>query len=145
MNYTASQELIDILLRHGFIENTHIDWPDHIELLKERGEYDSGSIKRRFTKGRIVIMFDYINLYISYKRQQPFLREAYLPFYTLKTILFFLTRNSYDKEYILKHGSFNSFDKYVAETRNEESLMNHIQKNKFKMIKNNYQNFVFDV
>ncbi|MFK5856842.1 MAG: hypothetical protein QM503_11970 [Bacteroidota bacterium] len=144
MKYTASQELIDILLRHGFIENTHIDWIDHIKLLRDRGEYDPGSIKRRFRNGRIVIMFDYINIYISYNRQQPFLRSSYLPFVTLKTILFFLTSKPYDKQYIIKHGSFNSFNEYIDDPRNVQYSFSKLKRTKFNKIKNDYHNFIID-
>jgi hypothetical protein len=143
MNYRASQELIDILLKHGFTENTHIDWPDHIELLEERGEYDPGSIKRRFRKGRIVIMFNYTNIYITYQRQQPFLTSSNVPFHTLKTILFFLNQESYTKRYIIKHGSFNSFNNYMDDMRKEGQLFN-AEKSKYLKVKKDYKNFVIE-
>ncbi|UKT65963.1 hypothetical protein [Pedobacter mucosus] len=61
--YQASTELIDILLKNGFIENTIITYPLHAARLKG-DNYDAQHMKRHFVFvcTRENVLFDYINM-----------------------------------------------------------------------------------
>ncbi|EHQ27480.1 hypothetical protein BDD43_1190 [Mucilaginibacter gracilis] len=63
--FKASQELIDILLTYGFVEDTHINYPEHAARLKA-DPYDPSHMKRHFVfKGtREKLHFDYVNMYL---------------------------------------------------------------------------------
>ena len=66
MGYSANQELIDILLKNGFTDDSEKKNPEHWKRLIEKKKYDPYSIKRFFKKGRIEIKFDYISIEIRY-------------------------------------------------------------------------------
>ncbi len=61
--YTASQELVDIMLRNGYKEKTKTFYPEHYKRLLNT-EYENGNVKRKFAiKGlQDSITFDYINV-----------------------------------------------------------------------------------
>lgn len=68
-NYTASEELIDILLKNGFTEITKDKRPSHFMKLKEEG-YNPDKIKRVFSINghkKNYIEFDYVMIKARYK------------------------------------------------------------------------------
>lgn len=101
MEYRASQAFIDILLEHKFIEYTKSRNPDHWVLLNERKKYDPGSIKRAFRFGRLNVIFDYINICISYN-SATFTKTAYaLTEDEVKSMLLFTKLSPADKSYFI--------------------------------------------
>ncbi len=60
---SASQELVDILLKNGFIDKTKETYPDHYKRMKEKG-YNPYAVRRKFTNHsrRDFIFFDYVNI-----------------------------------------------------------------------------------
>ena len=68
--YKASQELVDILLKNGFTETTKETYPEHFKRMKKQGEYNPGSMKRKFNfekSKRDYILMDY-SIIIPYYR-----------------------------------------------------------------------------
>lgn len=63
--YQASNELIDILLQNGFIEDTKTTYPMHASRLKG-DNYNAHHMKRHFSfpRTREKVLFDYINMRI---------------------------------------------------------------------------------
>lgn len=66
MSYVASEELVNILLKNGFVECTEKHYPEHFERLNVIG-YDPYSVKRMFFKKskRNYILFDYVNIRLN--------------------------------------------------------------------------------
>jgi hypothetical protein len=61
--YEASQELVDLLLANGFVEDTQVNYPEHAARLKDKA-YDPHGMKRhfKFPGTREKVYFDYINM-----------------------------------------------------------------------------------
>lgn len=49
--FTASQELVDVLLKNGFTESTEKIYPDHFKRMNKTGFYNPSAVKRRFNFG----------------------------------------------------------------------------------------------
>ena len=101
MDYSAGQSLIDILLHFGFIEDTEKEYTSHYVLMKQKGEYNPYSIKRSFKKGRMWILFDYINIHISYNSPEFFFDEMTISLEELTSLIYFMQLSTSDRTYIL--------------------------------------------
>jgi len=113
MDYFASKELVEFFTKHGFKETTKSLYPDHYELMENRGVYDPGSIKRSFRKGRFVIVFDYINIFAYYNSSSPFWRGTKLTFESLKSILFIANLNPTDRVYLKNKSGLVNLDEFL--------------------------------
>lgn len=105
MEYKASQELIDILLKYGFTEDTKSQYPEHHKRWLHLGEYDPNSIKRSFIKGRFRITFDYINICFQYNSPSIFFNTIRIKKNQLVSFLYFSQLPSSKKLYFLKEAS----------------------------------------
>ena len=101
MEYSAGQELIDILLHFGFKEDTDKIYPDQYEQMKQRGEYNPYSFKRSFKKGRMWVLFDYINIHILYNSSTFFFNSMGISLEELTSLIYFMQLTSADKSYML--------------------------------------------
>lgn len=123
MEYSASQDLIDILLRFGFKEDTDKVYPMQYAQMKQRGEYDPHSFKRSFRKGRMWILLDYINIRILYNSSAFFFDEMAISIEELTSLIYFMQLSSTDKVYMLnKMRGDKITDLYSFLT---EEVMNH--------------------
>lgn len=102
MEYSASQELIDILLRFGFKEDTEKKYPIQYSQMQQRGEYNPYSFKRSFRKGRMWILFDYINIHILYNSPTFFFNEMAISLEELTSLIYFMQLSTADRTYMLK-------------------------------------------
>lgn len=85
--YTASQELIDILLKNGFVDKTAKVYPDTDRAIKERG-YKEGNDKRVFSLAAMkdYITFDYQSI-ICYVNNTGFTDELELTENQVRSII----------------------------------------------------------
>lgn len=58
MDYEASQELADLLLKNGFTENTARHFPDHWALLQTGHTYYPNIMNRSFRLGKYTVMLN---------------------------------------------------------------------------------------
>lgn len=64
MIYRTSQQLIDILLKFGFIEVTKIYFPIYWQIIEENKTYDSSTI-RIFEINKLTVLFDASHIRVS--------------------------------------------------------------------------------
>lgn len=62
MEYSAGQELVDILLHFGFKEDTDKIYPVQYEQMKHRGEYNPHSFKRSFFDEMAISLEELVSL-----------------------------------------------------------------------------------
>lgn len=103
MEFKASQELIDILLKYSFTENTKSRYPEHYERLLRFGKYNPDSMKRSFIKGRFRVTFDYINIYFQYNSASIFFSTTRITKNQLVSFLYFSQLPASKKRYFLKN------------------------------------------
>ena len=100
--YKASNELIDILFKHGFTEVTGKYHPEHVAYMEKMGEYNPSSVKRWFKKGRILFWFDYINLHLSYNSATIIFASMNINENELKSIIFFTYLSGNNRHFFSK-------------------------------------------
>ncbi len=64
MVYFASQNLIDIFIKNGFMDITKVKYPDHNSFTEKNG-YNPDNCKRTLglsEKGKHYVFFDYVNI-----------------------------------------------------------------------------------
>lgn len=103
--YEASQELIDIFLKHGFIDKTENVWPMHFQRMQTH-KYEPDGVKRvlewRTHGNRNYIYFDYINVKVVY-RHNIYAESLSFSEDELKSILVFFNLSTQDRwEWIKK-------------------------------------------
>lgn len=103
MEFKASQELIDILLKYSFTENTKSRFPEHYKRLLHFGEYNLDSMKRSFIKGKFRVTFNYINIYFQYNSAPAFFYATRIEKNQLVSFLYFSQLPSSKKNYFLKN------------------------------------------
>lgn len=98
--YVASEEFIDLLKRHGFVETTQNLYPGHWRDLKSMREYRPDGVKRSFKKGRARVVFDYINIYLYYDRLTPCFSSSKISESELRSYLYYLVESRNSKTYL---------------------------------------------
>lgn len=91
-SYKVSEELVDVLLKFGFKDETDRYYPEHFERLKNG--YDPLHVKRRFSTGsyKDYVIFEFINIKISGDNDRYVLTEN-----ELKSLIVFHHLSSEDR------------------------------------------------
>lgn len=106
VNFKARQDFINVLLQLGFRDTTKKYYPEHYKLMIDRG-YDPASIKRNFTKGKIDILFDYINIRVSFDNVDISREnESSLPDNEFVSVMFYNSLNLSDKLFFERNDYF---------------------------------------
>lgn len=128
--YTASQELVDILLKNGFIETTEKNYPEHFKRMKKDG-YKHSSMKRSFAinpRSRDYILLDYYTIIPYYKSTADGVDMNHsLTEDQLKSIIVFYKMSS-------------KYSWYIKQNRNIIDLHYHNE----AVLKSNFRQTIFD-
>lgn len=112
--FGPSQELVEILLKNGFKDDTKTYYPDHYALMAQTG-YDPSNIKRKFSfhSHADFILFDYIN-FIPMVNNTRATRHSfgYLSVNELKSIICFYKLPIQEKKRI-KSEIHKIYEKYI--------------------------------
>jgi hypothetical protein len=95
MNYKASQHLINILLKHGFIETTQCYFPTYWKIIEDYKTYEPSTI-RMFEHEKIMVLFDASDIRVSVDRHDMYKTEVFFED-ELQSLLFPLV-HPYDYE-----------------------------------------------
>lgn len=121
MFYAASQELIDILLANGFVEDTERTFPEHARRLVGNN-YDPYGMKRHFSYPGTCekVYFDYINIKLPTGIQQYSLTTN-----ELKSMIAFCNLSSSDRAALIdqRYNAF-SLSKITSNVIREPRLYN---------------------
>lgn len=119
MEVKVSQKLVDILLEYGFAENTTKFHQEHYERLKQMGEYNPYSVKRSFVKGRLHILFDYINMVMTYNSAAAFYWNSRITINQLVSVLYFSKCDTKQRQYLKKYTSRNDLTRIYDELQKD--------------------------
>ena len=121
--YKASEELAEILIKNGFVENTKTKYPDHYNRLLNNG-YSPNSVKRSFLyKPNHNLIFDYINIVPYYRKSCNGTEiKIELTENEIKSIITFYKLSSQHKSYFKKTGDdipnlyteYESYKSYIS-------------------------------
>lgn len=101
VDYAPSDKLAVALGIYEFKETTQKVYPEHFKEMESRGVYNPYSFKRVFKRGQIWILFDYIEICISYDGGRNFLFNQYtIKDYELASLLHFAIAPSSDQRYL---------------------------------------------
>ena len=113
MVYRTSQQLIDILLKFGFIEATKVYFPTYWQIIEENKNYDPTTI-RIFENNILIILFDASHIRISVNQDHIYKTDI-LTTKELQSIMYSIL---YPQEY----------EKYISLVLNPVYLMGFIEK-----------------
>ena len=139
MTYYASNELVEVLIKHGFKETTKSIYPDHFKLMEERGEYNPYSIKRLFKRGKIEILFEYINMYIKIERKNEW-SGSEISYDQLKSLLFLYSLTPNERYYLKKKAGIFTINEFLNHNKYLDFEATST-KNKINHFKELYSNF----
>lgn len=100
MVYGTSQQLIDILLKFGFIETTKVYFPMYWQIIEENMSYDSSTI-RIFEYNKIIVLFDATHIRVSVAKENIY-ETDFLTTEELQSIMYsILYPHDYEKYELL--------------------------------------------